>query len=267
MRAARVLLFCLPLLPLPALAAHGGDEPELVVLGEPRPPAGVATSTGRVTLTYRVLEVFAGEPGSASVVVRHDQLDPTDRIRLASADRLIVMARRDAQEPGRWVASAPLAATDQAVDAFRRWSAPADVRAERPLSDVLAEVDDPASAPPPRAKAPAERPTSAPTPQASAPTPHASAPTPGAPPESRAAPEADPIGDVSPRSDAPAPRAKIEPATPAPRTTAEPPAPAPRERIAQQEPQGPLAPGLPPDPSSRPLGPSLDRRWDLQATR
>ena len=124
----------------PALvpAAPASAEAQLVMLAEPQPPAGVAASRGAVTLPYRVVEIFSGEPGSASVIVRHPQLESADRERLASGERLIVMARPDADNPGRWLGSAPLRATDEAVAAFRKWGAPSDVRAATPLSDAVA---------------------------------------------------------------------------------------------------------------------------------
>ena len=127
--------------------ATPGSEAQLVILAEPQPPAGIATSTGAITLPYRVVEVFSGEPGAASVVVRHPQLDPMDRQRLGSGERMIVMARPDAKNPGRWVGSAPLRATDEAVAAFRKWGAPSDVRETRPLSEVVALAQQAEQAP------------------------------------------------------------------------------------------------------------------------
>ena len=144
MRAVRSFLLLAALAavsPVLALAGPAGAEAQLVMLAEPQPPAGIATSSGAVTLPYRVVEVFSGEPGSASVIVRHAKLDPADRNRLASGERVIVMARPDTENPGRWVGSAPLRATDEAVAAFRKWGAPSDVRAPTPLSDAVAVAE------------------------------------------------------------------------------------------------------------------------------
>lgn len=143
MRAARRLVLCATL----ALAANGWNnawsatsDEQLVVLAEPQPPEAVATSRGPVTLPYRVVEVFAGEPGAASIIVRHEVLESPVRARLAAGERVIVVARPDPGSPGRWIAPSPLRATDQAVAAFRRWGAPEDVRQARPLADVVAEA-------------------------------------------------------------------------------------------------------------------------------
>lgn len=141
-RPRAVLLRALALgVGLAGLVGRAGASPsdaQLVILAEPSPPADIATSSGSVTLPYRVVEVFAGEPGAASVIVRHLRLDPMDRERLASDARVILLARSDDENSGRWLGSAPLRATDEAIAAFRKWGAPSDVREATPLSDAVA---------------------------------------------------------------------------------------------------------------------------------
>jgi hypothetical protein len=143
MRAARHVVLCATLavaLPGANAARAANPDPLLVVLGEPRPPADLASLRGSVTLTYGVVEVFGGEPGAASIIVRHDNLDPSDRARLGGGERAIVVAKPDPGSPGRWLAPAPIRATEHAVSAFRRWGAPDDVREARPLAEIVAEA-------------------------------------------------------------------------------------------------------------------------------
>ena len=134
-----------------ALARPASDTrsatPDLVVLADPSPPSDLAKGPGPVTLPYRVREIFAGEPGASSVIVTHAALDATERSRLASSERVILLARRDPAHEGRWTAPAPLIATPRAIAAFREWSAPTDVRPARPLADVLAAARDVTIAP------------------------------------------------------------------------------------------------------------------------
>jgi len=150
--AAAALAVSLPLaaLPLRADVLAGGHE--LVVLAEPAAPAAPGISGPiDLTLTWTVREVFAGEPSSVTLAVRHEGLEPAQVKSLAAGDRWILLADRDPKRPGRWVASMPLRATPAAIDAFRKWSAPPDVRPERDLDSVVAEVRD--EEPPPRAPA------------------------------------------------------------------------------------------------------------------
>lgn len=131
------------LLAFPARAeASASPRPGLVVVAEPTRSDALENpeSRGPITLAYGILEIFEGEVSGASVIVRHDSLGPEDRERLAAGERVILIARADPAAEGRWIAPAPLRATPSAVSAFRKWSAPEDVRAARPLSEVVAEV-------------------------------------------------------------------------------------------------------------------------------
>lgn len=107
------------------------DAPDLVVLAQPAPSDALGTEVQEVSLPYDILEVFEGEPPGASIVVRHRGLDAEGRARLRDGERVIVLARRDPDAPGRFVAPVPLRATPTALAAFRRWSAPEDVRSAR----------------------------------------------------------------------------------------------------------------------------------------
>src|SRR4051794_14776223 len=57
---ARSLVTLLLAASAPMLASRPAPA-QLVFLGEPEPPANVATSQGAVTMSYRVAEVFSGE--------------------------------------------------------------------------------------------------------------------------------------------------------------------------------------------------------------
>ena len=147
-----LLLAALVLCPAAASADVLAEGYELVVLADPAAPAG-ASEAGPMdlTLTWRVREIFAGEPGSVSVAIRHRQLSPSQVSALGSGERWIVLANKDPERPGRWLAPMPLRATPQAVDAFRKWSAPPDVRPPRAVGEVVEELreEEPPVAPPP----------------------------------------------------------------------------------------------------------------------
>lgn len=229
------------------------SEAQLVILAEPQPPAGIATSSGAITLPYRVVEVFSGEPGAASVVVRHPQLDPMDRQRLGSGERVIVMARPDAQNPGRWLGSAPLRATDEAVAAFRKWGAPSDVREARPLSEVVAVAQQ--AEPAPSSETARPMPLSMP----------AEVPAPVEVEDESVAAEPTwhdvPVAEVDEAAAAVAPEAPTQPAGRVAAVAA-------TERGEALPETGVLptrGPGLPPAPTRRILGPSAAERDDLKA--
>ncbi|MEM7246190.1 MAG: hypothetical protein AAF533_12655 [Acidobacteriota bacterium] len=117
----------------PALA---GDY-DLVALAAPRPPQDLGTS-GPLTLTYQVQEIFTGDPGGLTVVVTHEGLSRNQRERLGREERFILLAHADPETPGRFIGPAPLRATQSAISSFRSWSAPADVRPPQPLDSVVA---------------------------------------------------------------------------------------------------------------------------------
>ena len=127
-----------------AFPAWAGAPPaySLVVLGEPKAPPTVP-SQGDTTLSYHVLEIFAGDPGAISIVVRHQSLTGEQRSQLTSGGRVILLANPDPEADGRWLAPPPLRATPSAIDSFRHWSAPADVRPPRDVEDVIAEARAP----------------------------------------------------------------------------------------------------------------------------
>jgi hypothetical protein len=222
---------------LVGLAGHAGasaSEAQLVILAEPSPPAGIATSSGSVTLPYRVVEVFSGEPGAASVIVRHPRLDPMDRERLASDARVILLAKPDDESPGRWLGSAPLRATEEAIAAFRKWGAPSDVRESTPLSAAVAVAQSGA---------------------ASVETESVPAPA-----EWHDAPEAE-VADVARE---PPGRAAAPPALPRAEAMAPPLPPDDAPQALPSRPSAALGPGLPPVPTRRILGPPFARRDDLK---
>jgi hypothetical protein len=134
--------------PASADVLAGGHE--LVVLAEPAAPVSTgAAGPMDLTLTWTVREIFAGEPDSVTIAVRHQQVEPAQVTSLAEGGRWILLADRDEERPGRWAAPMPLRATPAAVEAFRKWSAPPDVRPERDLGTVVAEVREAEPARPP----------------------------------------------------------------------------------------------------------------------
>ena len=203
------------------------DGPDLVVLAQPAPSDALDARVGDVALAYDVLEVFQGEPPGAMIVVRHRELGDEDRARLREGERVIVLARRDADAPGRFVAPAPLRATPAALAAFRRWSAPEDVRAARSGSDAIPE-------------------------------PAITRATATAPPSPRPAAAAPAIADVERKP------AAVTARNPARPTAASLPAPSPRG--AHPADGLTPGPGLPPRPGGL-LGPPLGERSDLQSPR
>ena len=259
---ASLIAVVLAHVPAATLAA---PPPDLVVVGEPTASEALADPHGRgpVTLAYRVAEVFAGEIEGASLVVRHESLGPEDRSRLRDGERVILLARRDPASPGRWLAPAPLRATPSAVAAFRKWSAPEDVRAARPVESVVAEISGA------RPATPGPTTTSEPTTAVVA----AREPAP-APAKRPAAIEVEeetlaPRREVSVRAAA----SVVAPAAPA--TTVESPSIAPKAASAHDaaiwapplliDPalQPRPGPGLPPSPGHASLGPELRERSDL----
>jgi hypothetical protein len=295
---------------LAATAVHAdvlaGDH-DLVILGVPAAPATSADDVAvDVTLTWTVREIFAGEPGGVTVAVRHPALTPEQVRSLGSGERWILLAHRDRDRPGRWTAPMPLRATPAAVEAFRRWSAPPDVRPERHVSEVVAEVRQDE-----RRAAPAEPVPTAPT-RAPAVEPAASAPVgvelgsgEATPPEAEGPIVTDEAARAEPVVAAPVPAApaaiedvpvaeesvarRAEPAPPParPALTPAPPAESPGETRVDPSPPVQATPGagwsaagvawpallppegvaLPPPPPPVPIGPEPARRSDLKKPR
>ena len=252
--------------------AGPSSAPDVIVVGEPTASDALAPGrTGPVTLSYLVLEVFHGEPGSDSVVVRHDELVADDRARLREGDRAILLLRADASHPGRYVAPPPLRATPSAVAAFRKWSAPEDVRAARPVSAVVAEIQaggssvtpEPARAPAPIAAASRSARAAEPL-AAAAPAPARAPEPPRAPKPPASAVHIPEEQVVDSRFEKPAAPLVEKPTAPPVATVPKPAPPAvPRPATPSPPARRVSASLLPPLPPPQPLGPALSERRDL----
>ncbi len=253
---------------LPSISRAATPAPDVILVGEPTASDGLLPGrTGAVTLSYGVVEVFAGEPSSESVVVRHDDLTAEDRARLRDGERAILLLRRDPAHERRYVAPAPLRATPSALAAFRKWSAPEDVRAARPVSAVIAEIQglpsESSAAPAPPAPA---------APPALAPQVAATTKAPAARPDPGVIEDDEPQVVVS-RFERPAMAAPAEPPPPSRAQAAPPAPPAPTPASPPASPASPASKSrsekpaarspLPPIPPPTPLGPALRDRDDL----
>jgi len=236
----------------PCVRADATPEYRLVVLAEPQPVADLAGGADArdVTVPYHVVEIFRGEPGAVDITVRHAMLPADQRRSLAAAHRVIVMANPDTGV-ARFQGPAPLRATPEAVAAFRSWSAPPDVRPERDVAEVIAEVATDVVVAPRGERPPPVGPSPAPATHVTAPEPPAAAPAEAptgasaepldAPPVMEEVAEDEPDNGPSPAAASPAPPRAVEPLAPHPSESAAPPAaiasvaPAPRVDVVEED--------------------------------